>query len=115
MGINVRADLASLNPNEYKDKHPIFVEVAEPPTKEDRAGQWRLVVRTLDGTEKQIRFLWERDLAALARAYGGEDDDLPKWVGKKVNLIVEESKKKDNNGNPYCNWKLSPHEEKVSA
>lgn len=113
--INPNADVSSLIAKEHKDEHPKVYVIAKDVTKEERKGQYALVVKEPESEEEfSIRFLWERQLSALAREFGGSTEE---WIGKKISLSVEKSKseKTDSNGEPFYNWVLKPYVEDVKA
>jgi len=114
MNINPDADVGGLIPKEYKDRAALILKIVKPIDEEERKGQYRLVVTDEEGTEKSLRFLWERQLAPLAKEFGSDADT---WVGKKIaaHVDVSTSEKRDKDGDPFYNWVLRPFEQKVKV
>lgn len=94
--IDKNADIGGLRPSEYINKSASFiigdngdgdaldVEEREPKNGDGKFKQYTLHLK--DGDEPQrIRFLFERDVAKLAQAYG---EDSTGWLEKPVTVTA---------------------------
>lgn len=117
MGIKLNADVSGLNPEEFLDSKAVF-EILAPPTEMDNGRdfkQWSIKVRnTVTSNESMLNFLFERQLAPVARAYGGEDDELQNWVGKHLNVTAIKGKP-NKDGKVFANFELSPVEDTIAT
>lgn len=115
MGIKLNADISGLRPADFLDK-PAIVEILSEPELMNTGRdfkQYQIRVRVQgELNEQMINFLFERQLSPIARAYGGEDEELKNWIGKHLNIkAVNGEPGKD--GKVFANFEFTPVEEDI--
>jgi len=114
MGIPLHADISGLNPQDFLNTSGIF-EILEPPREMDTGRdftQYAIKVKDTDGNEHMLNFLFDRQLSPIARAYGGEDEQLKDWVGKHLNVTAVKGKP-NKDGKVFANFEFTHVEEDI--